>query len=827
MATQINPIQWPKSLSLNRAKSPPVFEQFLQHTNRDDPHLLLSKNPFGPFIAEDTRSSIIYSAKLRQNLEESRKAFLNLFNEPEETVLKTKPEHEVNTHEKDCTNKTGPEEQRKPPTKKISFKIKKTASIYKRIPNSAKFTASNVAQLTNKFNNMLIGESTSVAKLVSGYVEKEITSSTKVIRKPSVKIKPGKIDDKGTYIIKKISVKRKSSVRKPPSSWRKSEDGGNNRACVRAKISYLEAPQNVKRSEQMSAIYVPKSPPAGNVRAAIQIFETIADSDALKEAKPSKPAVPAKNFNHTQRLLLMRNAQLNARRRNEKTETDEVQIINIPLSPPRRCESNYESVKRIVSKAQIENALYLGSTTEIHDVFRGGNACRNINAVKSEDASIENYASVCENVSVSDKVTGSNTVSGSDNVRRKSDGLTKSNNLSRNIDAPKSDNVPKNSNSSESNVVSKTTNRSTSDDAYKTLDAYTSTNSSRNQNVLKTNVETKTDTLFNGDPASKNLMVPTRTAPIPVPIGALKSFNILTSDHAIKSLMVPTRSAPAPLLVSVNTNVDVDKSSNVNASEYKPNSSFLWRKTSLQNLMPNSSSLTSLEEQETSANKQYLDKQTTDNDWDELYDRVDATIGQTGPETDEESPKPINKRKLSLPKDNSLSSNDHSYESCEYEDDGYEYCISTLETDVSENLYETLPPITAEKPETKPAISVRPLPPRPPSRESYCTVKQDEDNSTYETIYVGPVHRHQLEDENNYETIYAKNWSVASNRDSIVSSEQQSNSLYGRSIRSWSEEVFSAYKATSDLSSSEKSDEWIDISDNEENKKSSSTGFVV
>lgn len=692
MATQINSLNWSKTLSLDRAKSPPVFNRFLCEENENEK----SKLHLTKFITQEARSSLIYSAKLRQSLEESRKAFLNLFTESNTKENATNETKENVVCQEQQQQHHQQQQQRKPPTKKISFKIKKTSSIYKRTPNTAKLTANNVAQLTNKFNNLLnehknvVLEKPTIAKLVRKV--NNMDNSLKVTRKPSVKIKPTKFDEKTVYVIKKTSLNRKVSVKKIAKREYQS-DNNSNKMCVRAKISYLESPKNLTKRTELDfydterLIYVPKSPTAGTVRAAIEIFEQRTTKTPEKEIAKDppkilpKPQVPAKNFSQKQKVILMKNAEKNSKLFcvdkckenndlcNEKTETDEVQIINIPLVPPRKCESNYEAIKRITP--------------------------------------------------------------------------------------------PK--------------------------------------------------------------IVVTQEKPV-IRIKQTSEANVLI-DH-------------------------------------KPNNSFLWRKNSL----PSISSLQSQYDFNLESNENKL---TTNEDfriveakndfsnftnWEDLYDTVEATIGQIT-NVDEESaisdiqknelplpPKKIYKRKLSLPKDiddktSTTSSNDHEYEYCDYQDleecksdDGYEYCSTPQTETVKENLYETLPIPQQQQKTQKPSITIRPLPPRPPSRESYCTIKNDEDNSAYETIYISSTNN-KIHDDSNYESIYScnKQWSIASNRDSIVSSEQQNNSLYGRSIRSWSDEVLPIYsgKATSDLSSSDKSDEWVDISDNEENKKSNSTAFVV
>jgi hypothetical protein len=137
---------------------------------------------------------------------------------------------------------------------------------------------------------------------------------------------------------------------------------------------------------------------------------------------------------------------------------------------------------------------------------------------------------------------------------------------------------------------------------------------------------------------------------------------------------------------------------------------------------------------------------------------------------------------------------------------------------VEEDIYETLP--SSSPPPLLPRRQEEPLPPRPPSRSSYCTIQNAENISNcYESIY----NPKDEKDSNNYESIYGGplrlDWDVASNRDSLVSADQQSNSIYGRSFAgNWPNDDGLLYKATSDLSASDRSDEWIDISDGEDDK---------
>lgn len=80
------------------------------------------------------------------------------------------------------------------------------------------------------------------------------------------------------------------------------------------------------------------------------------------------------------------------------------------------------------------------------------------------------------------------------------------------------------------------------------------------------------------------------------------------------------------------------------------------------------------------------------------------------------------------------------------------------------------------------------------------------------------IKRNSVQDQTNqanlYESIYISNYH-ASNRNSIISHDQQSNSLYGRC----------GDKAGSDISFSDKSDDWVDVSDSTENE--GAAAFIV
>lgn len=136
-----------------------------------------------------------------------------------------------------------------------------------------------------------------------------------------------------------------------------------------------------------------------------------------------------------------------------------------------------------------------------------------------------------------------------------------------------------------------------------------------------------------------------------------------------------------------------------------------------------------------------------------------------------------------------------------------------------------------------------PLPPRPPSSASSTpSIEYENDESNYyESIY--------SKRDDNYESIYGgSRLECDKKRNSIsvhsVQSDQQSNSIYGRSITSWAEEVLDTYigggscasfsgssqnggsvKAVSELSGC--SDDWVDISDHECDDDARKNKFVM
>lgn len=191
----------------------------------------------------------IYCELLRKNMNESRRAFLQI-------------DEQQPTPDDDKTPK-------KPASRKISFKTKTNPS-RKNNKQSVTLTASKVAQLTNKYNELLkdenlLNEEPRIARAVRRVNSCKAESSE--LKKPA---KPSKT---------KVELKKKPSVK------HRRRDG-DVKQVVRAKISYLESPKVVAGVEGCvkgveRKISVKKQPSlksnrsrtVGSVRAAIEIFE--------------------------------------------------------------------------------------------------------------------------------------------------------------------------------------------------------------------------------------------------------------------------------------------------------------------------------------------------------------------------------------------------------------------------------------------------------------------------------------------------------------------------------------------------------------------------
>lgn len=158
----------------------------------------------------------------------------------------------------------------------------------------------------------------------------------------------------------------------------------------------------------------------------------------------------------------------------------------------------------------------------------------------------------------------------------------------------------------------------------------------------------------------------------------------------------------------------------------------------------------------------------------------------------------------------------HSYEDIEQKsDDGYE-AIIPLNTS-EQNIYETLPSMR-DSPPPLPRRQEELRPPKLPSKNTYYKVHNQDEANSYEIIDTSEIFRtnivSEVSSESSYDTLLQLKWnSSGSNRGSLISCDQQSNSLYGRSIPGWTEDGLN-YKANSD-SFSDRSDDWSDVDDNE------------
>lgn len=374
MAAQVNSaLQWPEALSLDRRNANTFLHRQVNDIKSKDER---EKSNHHPQIHPDDssqRSSFLYSARLRQNISESRRAFLT----PAESTAE--PAQKNNAISK--TNSDCPTEQSRPATaKKISFKIKKTSSIYRRTHVPHKMTsisATTVAQLASKFNQMVAQNKTILEepKVVKVRKTNSYVGANRTDRKPSVKRKPTELTN-----ITKFRSAKNTSIKK---------DDSDNKTCVRAKIGYLETPQTVSVKEEEDE--KPKLENVmGNVKATIEIFERRTSlpspsADCQKEVPilVPKPKVPEKNFTVKAKIVKIKNSDIKLKifsketpviidetppstktqcNENEKQKTDEIEEENVqvlaisPTLPQRKCDSMYETLnlKRTLPPAKLK-----------------------------------------------------------------------------------------------------------------------------------------------------------------------------------------------------------------------------------------------------------------------------------------------------------------------------------------------------------------------------------------------------------------------------------------------------------------------------------------
>uniref|UniRef100_A0AAR5QEM6 DH domain-containing protein n=2 Tax=Dendroctonus ponderosae TaxID=77166 RepID=A0AAR5QEM6_DENPD len=674
METKISAVAWQQPLALN--PGPIIF---------DIPYQKVALYP----VLRNYRSnhSFLHSPKLRDSILESKKAFLS------QSLSDEKPEDEQ-MEEKPLLGAV--QEIRRPPCKKISFKIKKQSSLYRRSTGAPKVTnipLNKVAELTKKFNEMVDNNSLwdehslkSLVKRVDSATSDSVRpalvhrDSEKVSRKPSVKTKP--VLEPKKIVLKKTT--KKSSIKRQNSDKLKIRAKFQEKAEANGKpAEAANRPTTLNLNLNIPKAIIETSPNGTSVKAAIEIFEKrssilLPKSELAVAAPKPKPLIPEKpqlaKKMPTKPSVLTTAKDIPENKTEQfesEFEEDKVEIINIPaVLPQRRCDSMYETLN--MKKVQTP-AL----------------KCRSVDDLNTEVQS----ASVIPNSSFL--------------WRDKSPSVS----------------------SSRSSINAQFQER-------------------------LNNAECNATALPSAKPVK---------------------------PHALKSVK---RKMPLP--------------------QESPGAS---RKTR---------DVPDYEEISTSFTEETLLNEETFKGYDEItkplneVEILDASTEETPYEVIEETAK--------------AKEDDKHYEEIRkgekiYEelssmtsklDDGYEP-IGNQRCSLArpENIYETLPHSTLPRRQ-------EPLPPRPPSS----TINEEIEYNCYESIYT--------KKDGYYESIYGSQLTTdsGSNRDSVVSSDHQTNSLYGQPLPRWeynNENTY--YKPPSDVSDrvSERSDEWEDVTDNEERE----SGFIV
>ncbi|XP_048522410.1 uncharacterized protein LOC125504459 isoform X1 [Dendroctonus ponderosae] len=674
METKISAVAWQQPLALN--PGPIIF---------DIPYQKVALYP----VLRNYRSnhSFLHSPKLRDSILESKKAFLS------QSLSDEKPEDEQ-MEEKPLLGAV--QEIRRPPCKKISFKIKKQSSLYRRSTGAPKVTnipLNKVAELTKKFNEMVDNNSLwdehslkSLVKRVDSATSDSVRpalvhrDSEKVSRKPSVKTKP--VLEPKKIVLKKTT--KKSSIKRQNSDKLKIRAKFQEKAEANGKpAEAANRPTTLNLNLNIPKAIIETSPNGTSVKAAIEIFEKrssilLPKSELAVAAPKPKPLIPEKPQlakkmpSKPSVLITTKDIPENKTEQFESEfEEDKVEIINIPaVLPQRRCDSMYETLN--MKKVQTP-AL----------------KCRSVDDLNTEVQS----ASVIPNSSFL--------------WRDKSPSVS----------------------SSRSSINAQFQER-------------------------LNNAECNATALPSAKPVK---------------------------PHALKSVK---RKMPLP--------------------QESPGAS---RKTR---------DVPDYEEISTSFTEETLLNEETFKGYDEItkplneVEILDASTEETPYEVIEETAK--------------AKEDDKHYEEIRKEekiyeelssmtsklDDGYEP-IGNQRCSLArpENIYETLPHSTLPRRQ-------EPLPPRPPSS----TINEEIEYNCYESIYT--------KKDGYYESIYGSQLTTdsGSNRDSVVSSDHQTNSLYGQPLPRWeynNENTY--YKPPSDVSDrvSERSDEWEDVTDNEERE----SGFIV
>ncbi|XP_050310808.1 uncharacterized protein LOC126746543 [Anthonomus grandis grandis] len=281
----------------------------------------------------DSNESFLHSQKLRASIFESKKAFLShSLNDDKEEDAQMEEKSLIGSHL----------ENRRPPCKKISFKIKKQSSLYKRnltVPRVSNVPKNTVAELTKKFNEMVESRNVYEEQLIQMRLQRGDSvcsdKKVKVSRKPSVKTKP--TSESKTLVI--IKTTRKNSVKRQNSQ----KDSPNR-------------PTTLNLTNIPKAI-IETSPNGTSVKAAIEIFEKKTTVAQVKS--PNKPTIPEKSaavLNLSRKTATLPTSYKHISRSPEKKTVitkpaavefseEDVPVINIPaVLPQRRCDSMYETL---------------------------------------------------------------------------------------------------------------------------------------------------------------------------------------------------------------------------------------------------------------------------------------------------------------------------------------------------------------------------------------------------------------------------------------------------------------------------------------------------
>lgn len=343
METKISAVAWQQPLALN--PGPIIF---------DIPYQKVTLYP----VLRNYRSnqSFLHSPKLRDSILESKKAFFN-------HSLSDEKSEDEQMEEKSLLGAV--QEIKRPPGKKISFKIKKQSSLYRRSTAAPKVTnipLNKVAELTKKFNEMVDNKSLweehslkSLVKRVDSATSDSVRrDSEKVSRKPSVKTKP--VLEPRKIVLKKAT--KKNSIKRQNSDKLKIRAKFQEKAEENSKPAEApNRPTTLNLNLNIPNAIIETSPNGTSVKAAIEIFEKRSSilfprtvpADAPSKPKPLIPEKPQLPKKSPTKPSVVTPANKIPEEKTEQFESEfeegKVEIINIPaVLPQRRCDSMYETL---------------------------------------------------------------------------------------------------------------------------------------------------------------------------------------------------------------------------------------------------------------------------------------------------------------------------------------------------------------------------------------------------------------------------------------------------------------------------------------------------